>query len=186
MRQGAGISFNRIAFLVSIQTVVGMFGTVTAGYLMDRFGITRVLPLFFLLSAILFGFLGASDLHSNLASFIFILLGYTIYSGLAGLNALVASTYPSLFRVTGVAWSSGGAGRIGGMVATVVGGFVLTNFPHSTSIYSIAAGPELLAAITLYFAASRSEQYNSDAHGSNVVDNSTQNTSTVEWQAPDL
>jgi len=145
----ANLPYQHIALMITCRTTAGIIGTATAGFVMDRFGASRSLSFFYFTSALLIGGLAFVDLGSTTALIIFTLLGYTMNSGLGGLNAQAAITYPPRMRVTGVAWGSG-IGRLGGMVGPVVGGALLSGTPSTTSIYLFSAMPELLAAIAIF------------------------------------
>jgi AAHS family 4-hydroxybenzoate transporter-like MFS transporter len=145
------VPYARIALLLSIRTTTGIIGTATAGFLMDRFGAGRALPLFYVSSAALLAMgLAFADLNSSLALVIFGVLGYTINSGIGGLNALAAISYPSRIRVTGIAWGSG-FGRIGGMLGPLLGGILLAGALESRQFFTTVAVPEILAGISIWF-----------------------------------
>ncbi|MDB5690683.1 MAG: transporter [Sphingomonas bacterium] len=145
----AGIPMTHVALLISVRTFTGIIGTATVGFIMDRVGAGRALPIFYMASAILTGTLAFIDLGSTTALVVFGLLGYATNSGLAGLNAQAAITYPPRMRVTGIAWGSG-VGRIGGMLGPIVGGALIAGAPDATIIYLCATAPELFAGAALY------------------------------------
>jgi len=144
----AGVSYKHIALMVTCRTTAGIVGTATAGFVMDRFGAARSLSFFYLLSSILIAAFAFVDLGSTTALILFTITGYAMNSGLGGLNAIAAITYPPRMRVTGVAWGSG-IGRLGGMMGPIVGGVLLSGVPNTTTIYLFAAVPELLAGIAV-------------------------------------
>jgi AAHS family 4-hydroxybenzoate transporter-like MFS transporter len=145
----ANIQYQHIALMITCRTTAGIIGTATAGFVMDRFGASRSLSLFYVASAVMLVGIAFVDLGSTSALILFTLLGYTMNSGLGGLNAQAAITYPPRMRVTGVAWGSG-IGRLGGMVGPIVGGVLLAGKPSTTSIYLFAAVPELLAGVAIF------------------------------------
>jgi AAHS family 4-hydroxybenzoate transporter-like MFS transporter len=145
------VAYRRIALLLSIRTVTGIVGTATAGFLMDRFGASKALLLFYASSAALLAMgLAFVDLNSALALVIFGVLGYTINSGIGGLNALAAMSYPSRIRVTGIAWGSG-FGRIGGMLGPLLGGILLAGALEARQFFTTVAVSEILAGISIWF-----------------------------------
>ncbi|MDB5716858.1 MAG: major facilitator superfamily protein [Sphingomonas bacterium] len=145
----AGIPLGHVALLLSLKTFSGIVGTASVGFIMDRFGAGRTLPFFYIVSAVMISALAFIDLGSTTALIVFVLLGYFTNSGLAGLNAQAAMTYPPRMRVTGIAWGSG-VGRIGGMLGPIFGGALLAGAPDVTIIYICAAVPELFAGVALY------------------------------------
>ncbi len=148
----AGLPLEHIALILTFRTGAGMIGTITSGMLMDRFGASRVLAVFYLATAVLLGLVGFLDLGSVLALAVFTLLSFSLNSGLAGLNAIAAIIYPARMRVTGVAWGSG-VGRVGGMLGPVLGGMLLTGMPNVTVIYMCAAVPAALTALSVFLMA---------------------------------
>jgi AAHS family 4-hydroxybenzoate transporter-like MFS transporter len=145
------VAYKRIALLLSIRTLTGIVGTATAGFIMDRFGAGRALPLFYVTSAVLLATgLAFVDLNSALALVIFGVFGYTVNSGIGGLNALAAMSYPSRVRVTGIAWGSG-FGRIGGMLGPLLGGILLAGTVGTRQFFTTVAIPEILAGISIWF-----------------------------------
>lgn len=144
----AGVSYKHVALMVTCRTTAGVIGTATAGFVMDRFGPAKALSFFYILSAVLLAGIAFVDLGSITALILFTLTGYAMNSGLGGLNAIAAITYPPRMRVTGVAWGSG-IGRLGGMFGPIVGGVLLAGTPNTTIIYLCAAVPELLAGCAI-------------------------------------
>jgi len=145
----ANLPFAHIALIISCRTAAGMVGTVTSGMLMDRFGASRMVAIFYLTTAALLPMIGFLDLGSMLALGIFTLLSFASNSGLAGLNAIAAILYPARMRVTGVAWGSG-MGRVGGMIGPIFGGLLLAAMPNVSVIYMCAAIPAALTAAAIF------------------------------------
>ena len=152
LRNLADIPYDHIALMISTQTALGIVGMASAGFLMDRFGATRMLSLFFALGATMIVGLAFSDLGSTTGLIFYALTGYAMNSALSGLNALAATSYPSTVRVTAVAWGSG-FGRMGGMLGPVVGGLLLAQKPSTTIMYLSTALPEILCALAIFILA---------------------------------
>jgi AAHS family 4-hydroxybenzoate transporter-like MFS transporter len=145
-----GLSLQRLALIASFSTAAGIIGTGTSGFIMDRFGPTRVLPLFLTGAAIAIACLGLVDLHSPMILVVAVASGYFSNSGLGGLNALGAVLYPTRMRATGVSWAAG-AGRLGGMLGPVFGGAMLAQHWSLSPIYICAGAPALAAAAAILF-----------------------------------
>jgi AAHS family 4-hydroxybenzoate transporter-like MFS transporter len=71
-----------------------------------------------------------------------------VISAQAGLNSLVASSYPSSIRSTAIGWA-GGIGRVTSMIGPGLGGAMLAAGWGSWRIYPAVASPLLLAAIAM-------------------------------------
>jgi len=74
--------------------------------------------------------------------------GLLVIGSQAGLNALVASSYPSSIRSTGIGWA-GGIGRITSMIGPGLGGAMLAAGWPALWIYSAIAAPLLVAAAAM-------------------------------------
>jgi AAHS family 4-hydroxybenzoate transporter-like MFS transporter len=143
-----GISLQHIAAGLTCGTVAGIIGTLTSGFVLDRFGARRSLPVFFLGAAVPIAALGWIDLSSAQFLIASALSGYFINSALGAINAFGALVYPSSIRATGVAWAAG-AGRAGGMIGPAIGGLLLAQHANIATIYLWTAAPLLLGALAV-------------------------------------
>jgi AAHS family 4-hydroxybenzoate transporter-like MFS transporter len=66
-----------------------------------------------------------------------------------GVNALAAAYYPTAARATGVSWANA-VGRIGSVLGSMVGGFLLSLGWDLSTVFSVAAVPALLAAVAMF------------------------------------
>jgi MFS transporter, AAHS family, 4-hydroxybenzoate transporter len=125
----------------------GVIGSLAQGWLMDRLGALVFLIGEFLVSTIFIGSLAfAASLPLILA--VTFILGFTIQGAQAGLNALVASFYPTAIRSTGVGWALG-IGRVGSIVGPVLGGVMLSAGWRPRQIFLTGAIPALCAVVAL-------------------------------------
>jgi MFS transporter, AAHS family, 4-hydroxybenzoate transporter len=65
-----------------------------------------------------------------------------------GGNALSAAYYPTNSRATGVSWANA-VGRLGSIVGSVLGGFLLGLKLDLPSVFTLAAVPALFASISI-------------------------------------
>lgn len=143
----AGISIQRFAVVSMIGFLGGMVGTVTIGFLMDRFAPNRLIPLYYLGIAATLVLIGTVPFESPY--FVPLLLAWSFCQsgGQAGLNMLMTRIYPTAIRSTGIGWA-GGAGRIGGIIAPLLGGLALASaFSLQFTLAIIAISPALVALI---------------------------------------
>lgn len=140
-----GVPMAHIALLTAAGGVTGILGCASSGFMVDRFGASRVLPIFLAGAAISISAIALMDLESSAALIAFAALGFFSNSGWGGLNALSSGLYPPRLRATGVAWAVG-AGKAGAMVGPVIGGALIARHWDLTPIYLLAAVPEALAA----------------------------------------
>jgi AAHS family 4-hydroxybenzoate transporter-like MFS transporter len=120
----AGIPIQRFAIYAMIGFAGGLTGTLVMGWLMDRFRASRVLPLFYFgLAAAIFGF---GIVPFEAAAFLAVMIAFNLFQtgGQTGLNTLMTQIYPASMRSTGIGWA-GGAGRVGGIVLPLFGGFAV-------------------------------------------------------------
>lgn len=104
----------------------GIGGTTTVGFLMDRYGRTRVLTLLFAIDAVGLMLIGSLPFGSWPFIAAMFIWGYAQAGGQGGINALCAQAYPTEIRSTGVGWAFG-IGRAGGIVLPALGGLVLSS-----------------------------------------------------------
>ncbi|WP_114953915.1 MFS transporter [Sphingosinicella terrae] len=74
--------------------------------------------------------------------------GLLVIGSQAGLNSLVASSYPTSIRSTGIGWA-GGIGRITSMIGPGLGGAMLAAGWGAWQIYTAIAAPLLIAALAM-------------------------------------
>ena len=143
-----GITIQRFAIASMIGFMGGLAGTVTIGYLMDRIRPTRLIPAYYVGLAIALILMG----HVPFGGVAFVLLlifwSFCQAGGQAGLNMLMTQVYPTAIRSTGVGWA-GGAGRIGGVVAPLFGGFALASAFTLPLTLTLIALPPIGVALML-------------------------------------
>lgn len=74
--------------------------------------------------------------------------GLLVIGSQAGLNSLVASSYPTSIRSTGIGWA-GGIGRLTSMIGPGVGGAMLAAGWGPWEIYPVLAAPLFVAALAM-------------------------------------
>ena len=109
------------ATIFGVGSVIGCF---VEGPLMTRLGAYVILLVEFGLCILLVGLLSLVATSFLLVMVVTFILGLSVTSAQAGLNALAANFYPTSIRSTGVGWALG-IGRIGSVVGPVLGGIML-------------------------------------------------------------
>jgi AAHS family 4-hydroxybenzoate transporter-like MFS transporter len=156
-----------VALIVGLGTVGSILSNLTAGIFMDRFGASRTMVFFFILSLPLYLALGwLVDLGSWTAVIIFTVTGYSMSCCLVGVNALATLIYPPRMRATGFAWASG-MGRLGGMLGPIVGSALMTQSHPIMMVYTFIAIVQVLGAIVIYCVAFDGRE---DRPGSEIVE----------------
>src|SRR5262245_42968279 len=143
-----GLSLDQIASIMFFPGVAGVVGTLTSGYVMDRLGATRVLPVYLAAASFAMAAIAFLDLPSVWTMIAFVISGYFSNGGLSGLNALASITYPSQVRATGVSWAHA-AGRAGSMVGPALGGALIASGFGVTGVFLVTSIPQLCAGIAI-------------------------------------
>jgi AAHS family 4-hydroxybenzoate transporter-like MFS transporter len=143
------LPFTRIAVLMGVQSIAGIVGTITGGFVMDRYEPTRVLPVYLAAASLATAAVAFTDLNSGWTLVAFLAFGYFSNAGLGGINALAAISYPSSIRSTGVSWAHG-AGRAGAMVGPALGGAMIARDLGVPGVFLITAIPQMLAAVAIF------------------------------------
>ncbi len=144
----AGVPIQRFAVTAMISFVGGLAGTLTMGWLLDRVRPSRLIPAYYLGNAAALVSLGVIPFASP--AFLGLLTVWSLFQtgGQFGINALMTRIYPASARSTGVGWA-GGAGRIGGIIAPLFGGFALASNMSLQQTMLLIALPSVAVALML-------------------------------------
>jgi AAHS family 4-hydroxybenzoate transporter-like MFS transporter len=144
----AGVPIQQFAVSALIGYLGSITGTLLIGYLMDRFRASRMIPLFYL--CLFLSYLGMAWVSFEAQIFIFILIAFNFLQtgGQAGLNTLITKIYPPRMRSTALGWA-GGAGRVGGVLAPVYGGYAVAQDYSLQLTLGIAALLPLTVAVLI-------------------------------------
>ncbi len=141
-----GIPAAQTAFVIAFNGLGGFIGQSTAGRLIERFGILRVLfPAFLLGTAATVG-LGYGASSVALAATFIGLIGLFMGVGTGGAIALAAIIYPTPIRSTGVGWGMA-MGRFGQIVGPLVAGALLGAGWTAGNIMSVIACGGVIGAV---------------------------------------
>ena len=116
------------------------------GYLIDRVGPERSLALHYAIGAVFVALIAlvAMPYAILLASFFF--SGVTSIGSQTGANATCGALYPARMRTTGIGWALG-IGRLGGIAAAPLGGFLLARGLPPKEIFLSACLFAIVAAV---------------------------------------
>jgi MFS transporter, AAHS family, 4-hydroxybenzoate transporter len=78
--------------------------------------------------------------------------GFCIIGGQTGLNGVAVTIYPTFLRSSGAGWVNG-IGRIGGIIAPVAGGLLLSFMWPLHKLFLAAALPLALASLSIFMLA---------------------------------
>ena len=120
-----GYTTSQAALVSAALQVGGTIGTFGFAWLIARRGFTSTLTVCFLVATVSIAAIASPSvlMLAPLLTLVVFVAGWCIVGGQPGLNALVATYYPTAMRSTGVGWCLG-IGRIGGIMGPWLGGQV--------------------------------------------------------------
>lgn len=148
-QQMAGIPTERFALYAMIGFTGGLVGTLSMGWLMDKFRASRVIPVFYLGLAVTM--VGLAMVPFGAPVFVGIMIAMSLFQvgGQTGLNTLMTQIYPASMRSTGIGWA-GGAGRIGGIILPLFGWLAVSqHFSLQLTMMLIALMPLTVACLVV-------------------------------------
>jgi MFS transporter, AAHS family, 4-hydroxybenzoate transporter len=154
-----GMSPADAVFASSLRDLGAIFAVLYLGVLIDRVGPERSLAWHYAAGALFIGAIALIALPYALLLAVTFLCGMTIIGSQTGANATCGKLYPARMRTTGLGWALG-IGRLGGIAAPVLGGWLLSLGMVPTHIFLSACVFALVAATAtglLAFRGARSE-----------------------------
>jgi AAHS family 4-hydroxybenzoate transporter-like MFS transporter len=144
----SGIGERQAAMVVGLINLGSVLGTALGGRLIDRFGVSRVMPALFAAGAVTVSLIGEAG-STPMLSICAALSGFFVGAGSSGLLGLAVLAYPSAMRATGVGWAMA-MGRFGQVVGPLLVGALLANAATIPSIFLWCAAPAACAAIVSF------------------------------------
>jgi MFS transporter, AAHS family, 4-hydroxybenzoate transporter len=142
-----GMTPAQAVFASSLRDLGAIFAVLYLGLLIDRIGPERSLAFHYFAGAVfiaVISLMGAILSYGILLAIIFF-CGMTIIGSQTGANATCGKLYPARMRTSGLGWALG-IGRLGGIAAPVLGGYLLTLGMPPTQIFLSACGFAVIAA----------------------------------------
>ncbi len=146
--KSTGRTLQDASLVTAMFQVGGTVGAIALGRLMDSFSPQRVLALAYLVGAVFIALIGHTAASTALLVIAVAVAGFCASGGQVGANALAAGFYPTTNRATGVAWALG-IGRIGSILGSMAGGWMLALNWSLTTVFEIVAIPALIAAVAV-------------------------------------
>ena len=147
--KSTGRSLEDASLVTAMFQVGGTIGAIALGRLMDRFNPRRALGSAYLLGAVFIALIGHSVESTWLLVLAVFLAGLCASGGQVGANALAADYYPTSNRATGVSWAMG-IGRIGSILGSMAGGFMLSAGWSMATLFEIIAIPVVISAFCAF------------------------------------
>jgi AAHS family 4-hydroxybenzoate transporter-like MFS transporter len=147
--RGEGMDIGTIALTLAVFNFGSVIGSGSAGWLLDRMGTLRLVPMAFLLAGLSEAALGHAAPDTTMVVVVQAVLGLTAGCASTALIALAATSYPTAIRSTGVGWSMG-MGRFGSFCGPLaVGVLVVAHWASTDTFVAIGASLLLGCAATL-------------------------------------
>jgi len=147
-----GISVGRAVAATATLQLGAIIGTLGVGRLMDQFNPYTVLTTAFIAAAVSIASLTTVSAAMPYVMVIVLILLAGIFfgaGGTQGANALAGSYYPTYIRSTGLGWALG-VGRVGAIVGTLLGGFLIALKWSLQAVFFAAALACLCAAVATF------------------------------------
>ena len=141
-----GLSVDRAVTTSSLFQVGGVAGTLLLGRFIDRRRPFALLSLVYAGASAAVLLLGL-NVHGAFSVMVCAILaaGFCIVGGQIAANALVARSYPTAIRATGVGWAFG-VGRIGSIMGPLIGGALLEMRWEPAHLFTLGCVPALVSA----------------------------------------
>ena len=148
--KNTGRTLQDASLVTAMFQIGGTVGSIALGRFMDRFNPTRVLSLAYIVGAVFIALIGHTASSTPLLVLAVFMAGFCASGGQVGGNALAAGFYPTANRATGVAWALG-IGRIGSILGSMAGGWMLTMGWGLDTVFEAVAVPAVIASICVLF-----------------------------------
>jgi AAHS family 4-hydroxybenzoate transporter-like MFS transporter len=116
------------------------------GVLIDRFGPERSLALNFAAGIVFIALIALVSLPFLALVIVIFFSGMTIVGSQTGANATAGALYPARMRTSGIGWALG-IGRLGGIAAAPLGGFLLAHGLAPRHVFLSACVFAVVAAV---------------------------------------
>jgi AAHS family 4-hydroxybenzoate transporter-like MFS transporter len=141
-----GMSPPQAVFASSLRDFGAVFAVLYLGLAIDRFGPERALALHYAAGAVFIAVIALVALPYATLCVVSLLAGMTIIGSQTGANGTCGKLYPARMRTSGLGWALG-IGRLGGIAAPVLGGYLLARGLPPTRIFLSACLFALVAAV---------------------------------------
>ena len=119
-----GLTPSESVFATSLHALGAIAAVLYLGYLIDRFGAQRALALHYAVGIIFIALIALVAMPYVALLIVVFLSGATVIGSQTGANAACGALYPARMRTSGIGWALG-IGRLGGIAAAPLGGFLL-------------------------------------------------------------
>ena len=154
--KSSGLSLRDASLITAMFQVGGTIGAIVLGNMMDHHGAQRVLGITYILAGVFAAAIGSATSNTALLVAMVFCAGFCVSGAQVGANAFAAGFYPTASRATGVSWASG-IGRIGSILGSMAGGFMLSLGWGLPLIFVLVAIPAVIAGVSMLMMARRTQ-----------------------------
>jgi len=141
-----GMTPSAAVFASSLRELGAILAVVYLGVAIDRWGAERSLAINYAAGAVFIALIAVVALPYAFLLVTIFLSGMTIIGSQTGANAACGKLYPARMRTSGIGWALG-IGRLGGIVAPLLGGYLLKLGWVPTHIFLFACLFAIIAAV---------------------------------------
>ena len=142
-----GMTPSEAVFATSLHALGGIAAVLYLGFLIDRVGPERSLALHYAAGAVFVALIALVAMPYGILLAVIFFSGVTSIGSQTGANATCGALYPARMRTSGIGWALG-IGRLGGIAAAPLGGFLLARGLPPREIFLSACFFALVAAMT--------------------------------------
>jgi AAHS family 4-hydroxybenzoate transporter-like MFS transporter len=154
-----GMTPSGAVFATSLYPLGGISAVLYLGWAIDRFGARRSLALHYAAGIVFIALISLVVLPYVMLLAVVFLSGLTVIGSQTGLNGACGKLYPARMRTTGYGVATG-VGRLGGIAAAPLGGYLLARGLPPTYVFLSACLFALIAAVATAFLALPGRQVN--------------------------
>jgi AAHS family 4-hydroxybenzoate transporter-like MFS transporter len=122
----SGMTPSEAVFATSLHALGAIAAVLYLGFLIDRFRPERALALHYAASIVFIALIALVAMPYALLLAVVFFSGMTVVGSQTGANATAGALYPARMRTSGIGWALG-IGRLGGIAAAPLGGFLLAH-----------------------------------------------------------
>ena len=141
-----GFTPAQAVFASSLHNLGAIAAVLYLGYLIDRFGPQKALASHYAVGVIFMALIALAAMPYALLLAVVFFAGATIIGSQTGANAACGALYPARMRTSGIGWALG-IGRLGGIAAAPLGGFLLAHGFAPRHVFLSACVFAIIAAV---------------------------------------
>jgi AAHS family 4-hydroxybenzoate transporter-like MFS transporter len=152
-----GLTPPEAVFATSLHTLGAIAAVLYLGYLIDRFGPQRALAAHYAVGIVFIALIALVAMPYVILLAVVFLSGATVIGSQTGANGACGALYPARMRTSGIGWALG-IGRLGGIAAAPLGGFLLSHGLKPRHVFLFACLFAAIAALCTALLALRGPQ----------------------------